>query len=457
MARSRFSFYLYLTLATVAIVGIVAVNVLHDTPVQQPDIYQSIRRGNLSEIEAYLANGGDPDLRLIVPNGEEWPLLKIALVDREEDVALRLLEAGADLPSSEMLRGGFGDAANDGLIKVLEYLLARDTTALPPGSSYGISGAISGAAFRGYYDAVELLLDHIDTEESDWRTTLRVGAFAAMAIGYDDVALLLTEGGADLDQVLHVAVRYSSPGMIRYLLGRGADPMAPLPPDPTLPEDWPRTPIEFAFQRWREQGYIDAAVVNDGSALPEEYRDRDAALVLFELIRAGATLDGAADAALDGIRELTMLERPSERLVTAARLGFLDVVQSLLSGEPGMISRDDLRQAVVVALQKDHDDIARWLLASGAPADGGPLHVAAAASSPGMVRYLLQLGADPSEEFLSKTPLEYWLEIQATADKAGILHELVVGGADACWLVDHWDDFDSLVQSRLKNSAASCW
>jgi ankyrin repeat protein len=450
---TRHGLYLATALAVCAVVAALLISRM--SSVADVDLYEAITHGNAEAINSYLSDGGDPNARIPVPFGEEWRLLRIAIVDRQEDISLALLRAGADLAASEMLFGGFIDAANNGLNDVLEHLMSDSTTGLRATSTSGISGA----AGRGYYGTVQLLLRHIDTSEDDWRRDLRRGVISAMAFGYDDIAMLLLEAGADLTGVLHEAVRFSSPGMIRYLLDRGADPYISLPPNPEAPEQVPQTPLRIAWMRWREQQYVADTYGDDATGLPLEYRNGDAAYVMFELIRAGVEPDEEEmrNVAIDGVEEIYRLTLPSERLIAAARLGYLDVVQSLHAQLSAAFRPDDLREAAVVALQRDHDDIARWLLDSGAPADGGLLHVAAAASSPGMVRHLLQLGADPRETLYGRTPVEYWLEIQATAHKASVLHELIVGGAEVCWLTEHWESFGYSVRARLANSAPECW
>jgi len=123
----------------------------------------------------------------------------------------------------------------------------------------------------------------------------------------------------------------------------------------------------------------------------------------------------------------------------------------------GAQSKDTLRSAVIEALRNDHDDVARLLLLNGAPVDGGVLHVASSSSSPGIVRYLLSLGADPSERINGASPLEAWLADRVTNDPEFNLHELIVGGADACWLVSRRAELPGLSPMVLRDSAPQCW
>jgi hypothetical protein len=114
-----------------------------------------------------------------------------------------------------------------------------------------------------------------------------------------------------------------------------------------------------------------------------------------------------------------------------------------------------MREAVVAALLSNHDDIARILLEYGAPVNGGALHAAANASSAGLVRYLLRNGASATERVDGKTPVEWWLENNSSSDPGYVLHELIVGGADVCWLRER--GLQGFEASILRNSAPDCW
>ena len=100
------------------------------------------------------------------------------------------------------------------------------------------------AADNGYYDVVETYLRFGKNADYPWDIELGRAAVAAMIAGYDDVARLLLEAGANSDDILHVASRFSSPGVARDLIESGADPMRILlPPVASIVE---RTPLDFA-------------------------------------------------------------------------------------------------------------------------------------------------------------------------------------------------------------------
>jgi hypothetical protein len=410
------------------------------------EILEAIRRSELGAVQEYLSQGGSPDRRIDV-YGRSMSILKAAVLDREQAIALSLMDAGANVQASGVMIQVVG---LNGLNRVLDRML----TALPGTATIEHTGVMQ-TALNGYYDTVEVYVRHSTGSEGEWATEFNRAAGAAMVAGYDDVARLLLQSGANLDEMLHVAARFSSPGMIRYLLARGMDPEEALilPADDYSSE---RTPIEFAWKRLKEEtDFYETA--SDNPSI-EFLRNGDAAYVLFELSRAGAHLEDVdiSDVARDGLAEVRALDE-EERLIAAARAGYYEVVEGLVVSDGTVGTRETLRDAVLAALENDHDDIARLLLVSGAPPDGGALHIAAAASSPGMVRHLLRLGADPSERYRGRLPLQFWLERNATEDPEFILHELIVSGVDACWLVEFEGDLPGLSRDILEHSAPECW
>ena len=66
---------------------------------QQMPTWSSIVAGNVAEIEAYIQRGGDPNASVQSSTGMPVRMLKIALFDREQGVALALLRGGADFDS----------------------------------------------------------------------------------------------------------------------------------------------------------------------------------------------------------------------------------------------------------------------------------------------------------------------------------------------------------------------
>ena len=406
------------------------------------ELLQSIRRGDLPAMRSYLARGGSP-LATIDVRGKPMSLLQVAIVDREEAIALALMEAGATLdPNGD----DFTVVGTNGLARVVEKMLP-----ISPEREIAYTG-VGNAADNGYNDVVQVYLLHQDDRVSEWRKEYGRAANGAMLAGYDDTARLLLEAGADLSETLHTAARFSSPGMVRYLLERGISPTEGV----VIPGVEQKTPIDFAWLRYRSEVAYRERLAASGRPAPN--RERDSEYVLYELIRAGAVLPGVdlTDIAKDGLAELAAIDGVADRLVAAARLGFFDEVNSLID-DTQVPDADTLRTAVIQAFQNDHDDIARMLLMRGAPVDGGVLHVASSFSSPGMVRYLLVRGAGANELFDGKSPLQSWFDNRSTLDAEFILHELIVGGADACWLVSRRDQLPGFSAVILRDSALKCW
>lgn len=407
----------------------------------RPRLLEAIRYSELAAVEDYLRQGGSPEATVDV-YGEQMTLLKAAIIDREEAIALALLDAGAQLESSGVDLTYVGTNGMKGIVERL--LPLRQDRAIE-------HTGVASAADNGYYDVVEVYIRRRDGRSSEWRKEFGRAANSALFARYDDTARLLVEAGADLKEALHTAARFSSPGMVRYLLAQGMNPNERI----VIPGVLEQTPIEFAWLRYREEEASDEPGAE--GARPRRIRS-DAAYVLFELTRAGARLDSVdlTTIAKDGLAEITAADGISEELLVTARIGLADHVEGLLLNR-SQLDQSSLRSAVIVALQNDHDDIARILLGAGAPFDGGVLHAAAAGSSPGMVRYLLSLGASPSERVDGKSVLDFWLEESTTNDPEFILHELITAGTDACELVSRKDRLPGLSAMVLKDSAPKCW
>lgn len=407
-------------------------------------LWEAIRHGQVSEIEDYLASGGDPNARVSRPDNEEynWPLLQIALFDREEAIALALLRAGAR----------FGDLnvdidliVGEGLPEFLSELFEVEPQLLAKASRRRQQELLYPAASKGYYQVVEVILAHARTLNVAWDADVLSEAVArALDARQDDIARMLLQAGARPDgSVMHLAARSSSPGMIRFLVSLGADVSSELSQEEGAEL---RTPLDFAKRRYQnnrdEQRYI-------------------ARLVIFELIRAGAADRSTIpeDVPLDGLKALERQDGLSETFIEAARLGYFEVVEAALA--TARIDEGTLREALSVAFRSLHNDIARLLIDRGVPIDGGPLHAAAAGNSPGLVRLLFDLGADANEIVDGETPVQSWWErarvqyLRAAGDY--VLHELIKGGADVCWLKDEEQRLSTIAANFLHDTATECW
>jgi hypothetical protein len=173
--------------------------------------------------------------------------------------------------------------------------------------------------------------------------------------------------------------------------------------------------------------------------------------------------------AVDGDARLAQITDPSERLFRAAEWGFYDTVRTVLDARE-VRDRALLTEAMTLAIGAGWEDVARLLLERGAPPGGGPLHTAAKGSSPGLVRQLLELRADPNEFVNGYTAAQYWWQDNPAAPDTGprpraggdrlVLYELIVHGAEVCWLGEHREkmaELNPFSLTILLNTASECW
>lgn len=409
------------------------------------DLYDAIRNGRSDLVEIFLAAGGDPNLRIDDSPMGETTLLKIAVFGYREEIALMLVGAGAGLDGSGI---DIENVSVAGMDELLAFLLEAEAA---PVSAERLG--LDRAALHGHYDAVALLLEYASRHDLDWGSLRSNAVNRALAAGFDDIArLLLQDGGRPTAAELRQAVRFSSPGMVSYMLSLGADPAEPYQ-DPLagirrVSQDG-FTAIDYAWSEYREATGVGRLV---------------AAFKIHELLSAGAMLDDpdGVSAARDGAAELGRMADRTERLTSAVDWGFHDEVGRLTeSGEVG--DPAILKEAAIRAIGTNWDDIARLLLSAGAEPGGGLLHAAAARSSPGMVESILMLDADPNEEWNGYTPAQYWWhqdpsrpEQRRSGGRPEVLQRLIAAGADVCWLTEHLDEI-GLSANILWTSAPECW
>lgn len=421
---------------------------------QAPNLWGAIFSGDATAVERYLASGGDPNAAVYAsydettnqPIGEPVPILRLALSDREQTIALMLLRGGADF---ESLARPLSSAASEGLDQVLAYLIAQDPRRLAREvATEGGRGLLISPATRGYADVLELLLTEAERHEIAWSPDVLTEALAAsVSFRQNDAArLLLDHGAVATGMVLRVAARDGSPGILRTVLDLGVDPNARLPESDVDPELNARTALEYA---WRRYGR-------------DPLRSAPARLIMRELINAGArnedALTGEPLVPADALQVTAGGAEPAERLLYAARFGFLDDVAGLLRS-PGFDAR--IRgEAAKVALLEQQNDVARMLIESEVPLNDGILHAAARGNSPGIVRWLIALGADPALASGGLTPVEHWLERQERGyigiGGHYVLHELLIAGSPACWLWDHESSLDVVTHMFLRSDAPQC-
>jgi hypothetical protein len=187
-----------------------------------------------------------------------------------------------------------------------------------------------------------------------------------------------------------------------------------------------------------------------------------AQFIMYELLRGGAAPrnDRPSDVPLNGIELLEeSFVDPEQRLIAAARFGYFDTVASIIETyKPGSAA---MREATRVALAALNNDIALLLLDAGAPVDHGPLHAAARGNSPGLVRDLIARGADPDELIDGETAPESWWARTSVRDFGAdgdlVLHELINGGAEVCWLTEHYDELNIFAAGFMRHTATHCW
>lgn len=412
---------------------------------QEATLYDAIRFSRLSVVEDFLSRGGDPNHMAADVNGDRWPLLAIALYDREEDIALALLSAGADFGASDIR---LDQVAREGMDRALRFLLQQDPTRLSEANAEERSLLIRVSAGRGYYQVLDVLLEESRRFDIGWAANELSDALdAAISRRQFDLARELLDSGAPLSRyTIHIAARNGSPGIVRELLERGADAGMQLLEDDADPLSGATTPLESAWYRYNRARGADSEI---------------ARLILFEVLRAGAGVSKVAmpaDVPRDGIRELNAIENGSERIIEAARLGFYDVVAAMLRGT---IEESALTRATSAALESRNNDIAFLLIDHGARLDEHVLHAAARGNSPGIVRYLLERGLDPNLRLEGRTALEAWWERSRREDLGVggdyVLHELLDAGAEGCWLMDYADQLNSFESIFLRNTAPECW
>lgn len=411
--------------------------------------FDAIRTQDFDTLESLFDDEADLSRTVDSLGGRVTPLA-IAIVGHREDVALWLLERGAEFAESEQGRV-IDAAAQHGMSRVLEVLARRDRARSSNRRFYVMQRSLEVSAAYGHFEVVDLML-RLSKEFDEPIPIEDVESAALIALrDNDDIARRLIDFiGAPFPGGLAAAAYMGSPGLVRELLDRGANPYEEYE---ALQEA--RLPVEWAIYRH--------------TMARSPFDQEVARLIVHELWATYRYKEDiaqrAASMARNGREYLSALaiESPERAFIEAAHYGYYDIVRDAIqAGMPG-IDRGShvgvLADAVRAALLVNHADVARLLLESGAPPDQGALHAAARGSSPGMVRYLLSLSADPLARFEGRTPEAYWLERVETEGSAAdrdVLYELVVGGADVCWLTDQ-EIVLRLHIDVLRDRAPHCW
>lgn len=130
---------------------------------RQNPVFDAIRQGNVSEVQKYLSEGGDPQ----VSTGRGYSLLMLAGYNDQPEVARLLLDAGANPDTAD--RGGntvLMGAAFKGLTHIGRLLLDQGATI--DRTNPGGQTALIYAALFGRTEFLELLLEYgADPDQSD--------------------------------------------------------------------------------------------------------------------------------------------------------------------------------------------------------------------------------------------------------------------------------------------------
>lgn len=395
------------------------------------NLYDAIAHNRLAVVEQFLAEGGDPNEPLRgTPMGWVHPL-KVAVLARNEVIALALLRAGADFERSRL------DAwtlASTGMANIWDFLLTQSRARLPVALE-----TMGSACLDGYYDVIDVVTRHaFETQAAVVWPDEIVGRCLDRST---DVARLLLERGAPITRyTLSAAAQTGAIDLIRSLLERGADP----------------------FERYRASGSagerIDGFAAIDFLLRSYEYADEAARrrihYVLHELADGPPPMSGmrVGSLARNAYDELEDHADPVGRLEFAARFGLYDAARELLA-ENEDLTPEALRTALRAALEGRNPDVARLLLESGMPVGGGALHIAVQTGSAGFVKHLIALGADVDEPVDDRVPLESWLASERRDGE--IIQVLVAAGADVCNLVAKFEpDFWS--RATVVRAAEDC-
>jgi ankyrin repeat protein len=172
------------------------------------NLFKAAERGDLEEVRRLVQR----DRGLMDPR-KFWSPLAAAASDGHIEVVRYLLDEGADMEQWSGRYGtALGGACSEGETQVVALLLARGARTTPSG---GGMSPLMHAAQKGHTDIVELLLAHGEGEQLERRTSHQSRT------------------------ALHLACLNRHAGVVRVLLGAGADPH--------VVDHNGDTPLSFAF------------------------------------------------------------------------------------------------------------------------------------------------------------------------------------------------------------------
>lgn len=203
------------------------------TPCHADALYDAIRNNELAFVESYLRDGGDPNAGIVQtvegghPDAWRGTPLELAIRAKADDVAIRLLEAGAN-PSLAAEPLGFGTVLNaatrQGMTRTVKYLIEADPSALLQGDPRSSPLVVATSDQDS-----EIVIDILAVAKRYGvllGERLDVALGHAAARGYDDLASRLLDAGAAPREAgtLHGAVRNLRPDLVQAMLAGGADP-----------------------------------------------------------------------------------------------------------------------------------------------------------------------------------------------------------------------------------------
>ncbi|MGH8496388.1 MAG: ankyrin repeat domain-containing protein [Gammaproteobacteria bacterium] len=202
-------------------------------------LYDAAADGEIEVVRDFLNAGGSPDVIVTASKSrprprratEQYtgPIVEVAILSGNEDIAMLLVEAGADLSSLPKLDGrtALFVAVQLGMRNLAALLIERDPSLLVQGSPD--KSPLLGATSYGRYSLVSMMLSRGQNAGLDWGPALNIALRLALIDGHEDIARLLLKAGANPKDVLafHNAVAGSNVGIVHDLLEAGASPTAP--------------------------------------------------------------------------------------------------------------------------------------------------------------------------------------------------------------------------------------
>ncbi|KAM3261149.1 hypothetical protein ACQJBY_052045 [Aegilops geniculata] len=201
--------------------------------------------GKQQREEALLRAASDGNLRLLK---SDTPLYLSALHGRA-DAARYLLDHGAD-PLAGKVHSPLHGAAKEGHCEIVELLLSRGIN-VDLDSAQGTP--MHAAAISKHHDIIKILLEHHADSNKVYGLGYTPLSWAIRAIRPLprkplECVKLLVKAGADLNFIdfdggsyVMLAVKFDSPGIMKFLLDAGANP--------NIPDECGRTPIEVAASK----------------------------------------------------------------------------------------------------------------------------------------------------------------------------------------------------------------